>query len=67
MKAFVVSAREGSEAFAHEIQELVRARLSQHEYPRLVEFVGELPKNPAGKVNRRALRERERSSSAVSH
>ena len=67
VKAFVVSAREGSESFTREIQELVRARLSQHEYPRLVEFVGELPKNPAGKVNRRVLRERERSSSAVSH
>ena len=35
----------------------MRARLSQHEYPRLVEFVTELPKTPAGKVNRKILRE----------
>jgi hypothetical protein len=35
----------------------VRQRLSQHEYPRLVEFVAELPKTPAGKVNRKMLRQ----------
>ena len=65
VKAFVVSPRQGSDAFMLEIQELVRGRLSQHEYPRLVEFVDELPKNPAGKVNRKVLRERERASSAA--
>jgi len=36
----------------------VGARLSQHEYPRAVELVEELPKTPAGKTDRRALRER---------
>jgi acetyl-CoA synthetase len=36
----------------------VRARLSQHEYPRQIEFVSELPKTPAGKVNRKMLRDR---------
>jgi acetyl-CoA synthetase len=41
-----------------QIQDLVRSRLSQHEYPRVVTFVAELPKTPAGKVNRKALRER---------
>ena len=34
-------------------------RLSQHEYPRHVAFVAELPKTPAGKVNRKTLREAE--------
>ena len=48
-------------AFQHEIQDLVRARLSHHEYPRLVAFVPELPKTPAGKVNRKVLRDRERA------
>jgi acetyl-CoA synthetase len=38
----------------------VRQRLSHHEYPRLVSFVTELPKTPAGKVNRKVLRDRER-------
>ena len=42
-----------------DIQEFVRTRLSRHEYPRIVAFVAELPKTPAGKVNRKALRERE--------
>ncbi|MES2227286.1 MAG: AMP-binding protein [Pseudomonadota bacterium] len=60
VKAFVVASRPGDEAFALEIQDLVRSSLSQHEYPRQVEFVAELPKTPAGKVNRKVLRERER-------
>jgi acetyl-CoA synthetase len=37
----------------------VRSRLSRHEYPRQIAFVDELPKTPAGKVNRKVLRERE--------
>ena len=39
VKAFVVADRTGDEAFVKEIQDLVRQRLSQHEYPRHVEFV----------------------------
>lgn len=59
VKAFVVSPRAGDEPFVTEIQELVRARLSAHEYPRQIAFVAELPKTPAGKVNRKVLRDRE--------
>jgi acetyl-CoA synthetase len=55
VKAFVVT--KGA-VTAEAIQDLVRTRLSQHEYPRLIEFVSDLPKTPAGKVNRKALRER---------
>ena len=62
VKAFVVARRAGDETFTREIQDRVRQRLSQHEYPRLVAFVAELPKTPAGKVNRKILRERESSS-----
>jgi acetyl-CoA synthetase len=57
VKAYVVSDRAGDDAFARELQELARTRLSQHEYPRRVEFVTALPKTPAGKVNRKALRD----------
>jgi acetyl-CoA synthetase len=57
VKAFVVSARGGDDAFARELQDFTRTRLSQHEYPRQVAFVSALPKTPAGKVNRKALRE----------
>jgi acetyl-CoA synthetase len=59
VKAFIVTDQPHGEALAVQIQEHVRARLSQHEYPRIVSFVAELPKTPAGKVNRKALRERE--------
>ena len=55
--AFVMSDREGNEAFTEEIRDIVRERLGRHEYPRKVVFVTELPKNPAGKVDRRRLRE----------
>ncbi len=58
VKAYIVSARPGDPAFARELQEWTRTRLAQHEYPRQVEFVPELPKTPAGKVNRKVLRER---------
>lgn len=63
VKAFIVSPRRGDDAFARELQEWTRTRLAQHEYPRLVEFVTELPKTPAGKVNRKVLREREAGAS----
>ncbi|MDX2156860.1 MAG: acyl-CoA synthetase [Hyphomicrobiaceae bacterium] len=63
VKAFVVSRRTGDVGFVAEIQEVVRARLSAHEYPRQIAFVAELPKTPAGKVNRKVLREREAAAS----
>jgi acetyl-CoA synthetase len=65
VKAFIVSTRPGDPAFARELQEWTRTRLAQHEYPRRVEFVAELPKTPAGKVNRKALREREAGASCA--
>jgi acetyl-CoA synthetase len=58
-KAFIVSDRRDPE-LARELQELVKTRLSQHEYPRLIELVPELPKTPAGKTDRNALRLRAR-------
>ncbi len=59
VKAFIVTGQPQDDELAREIQDFVRTRLSQHEYPRIVAFVAELPKTPAGKVNRKALRERE--------
>jgi len=66
VKAFVVTERDGDDAFVEEIQALVRTRLSAHEYPRHVAFVSELPKTPAGKVHRKVLRERELAAMAAS-
>ena len=58
-KAFVVAREPGTEALALAIQQLVRSRLSQHEFPRQVAFVDALPKTPAGKINRKVLREQQ--------
>jgi acetyl-CoA synthetase len=44
--------------FARELQEFVRDRLSRHEYPRVIELVDALPRTPAGKIDRKTLRER---------
>ncbi len=57
-KAFVVlrATHSASDALAGELQEHVKARLSKHKYPRIVEFVADVPKNDRGKVDRKALR-----------
>ncbi len=54
----VVVLREGepSEALASELQEHVKAVTAPYKYPRIVEFVSELPKTPSGKIRRSALR-----------
>jgi acetyl-CoA synthetase len=65
VKAFLVTPRSGDEAFIREIQSFVRERLSAHEYPREVAVVDALPKTPAGKVNRKALRDREQKARAA--
>jgi acetyl-CoA synthetase len=61
VKAFLVTSRDNDAGFQKEIQDFVRNRLSQHEYPRQIATLPELPKTPAGKVNRKILRDRERA------
>jgi acetyl-CoA synthetase len=61
VKAFVVLA-EGhapSDELAKEIQAFVRDRLSAYAYPRLIEFVPDLPKTLTGKIRRIELRQQE--------
>jgi acetyl-CoA synthetase len=59
-KAFVVTGgRSPSDDFVDELKNFTRERLSQHEFPRHIAFVSELPKTPAGKVHRKVLRDRE--------
>lgn len=65
VKAFVVSPRPGDDLFVRELQDFTRERLSQHEYPRQVAFVAELPKTPAGKINRKAIRDAEAARRVV--
>jgi acetyl-CoA synthetase len=59
VKAFIVLAegREPSEGLAAEIKRHVRERHSAYAYPRLVEFVPDLPKTLTGKIRRIELRE----------
>ncbi|GAB3102351.1 acyl--CoA ligase [Aestuariicella hydrocarbonica] len=59
VKGFVVTGRAASDEFVKELQTFTRERLAQHEFPRHIEFVSELPKTPAGKVHRKILRDRE--------
>jgi acetyl-CoA synthetase len=66
-KAFVVSERAPSTGYADELKHFTRERLSQHEFPRQIAFVSELPKTPAGKINRKVLRDRERDTTSKEH
>jgi acetyl-CoA synthetase len=61
VKAFIVLAagHEPSDALAQEIKTFVRERLSAYAYPRLIEFMPELPKTLTGKIRRIELRRRE--------
>ncbi len=62
-KAFVVlKERPASpEARAEELKTFVKARLAPHKYPRLLEFIDELPKTATGKIQRFRLRDSEKA------
>jgi len=60
-KAFVVlnpGFTPGAE-LATELQEFVKSTIAPYKYPRLVEFIAELPRTATGKVQRNVLRDRE--------
>src|SRR5690606_11542253 len=54
IKAFVILANNfaASTHLEEELGQFVKKRLSAHAYPRLIEFVTELPKTPSGKIQR---------------
>jgi acetyl-CoA synthetase len=64
VKAFVVLAagHEPSDELGSEIGLFVRDHLSAYAYPRLVEFVEDLPKTLTGKIRRIELRERSKAT-----
>jgi len=66
VKSFIVTDRPQSAEFVDELKNFTRERLSQHEFPRHIEFVSELPKTPAGKIHRKVLRDREAAAAAAS-
>jgi len=61
VKAFVVPKADVTPgpAVAEDIKNFVKKRLAAHEYPREVEFVGELPMTATGKIMRRELKKLE--------
>jgi acetyl-CoA synthetase len=65
VKAFVVAVGgyEPTEQLAEEIKTFVRERHSAYAYPRLIEFVPDLPKTLTGKIRRIELRKREQAPS----
>ncbi|HEV3178717.1 MAG TPA: hypothetical protein VGZ72_22185, partial [Stellaceae bacterium] len=63
VKAFVVL-RPGtvpSDALVQDIQDFAKAEIAPYKYPRIIEFVADLPRTETGKVQRFKLRERERA------
>ncbi len=64
VKAFVVLAggHESSDELAKDISAFVREHLSAYAYPRIVEFVDDLPKTLTGKIRRIELRERSKGT-----
>jgi acyl-coenzyme A synthetase/AMP-(fatty) acid ligase len=63
VKAFVVlrSDTSASPELTRELQEHVKSVTAPYKYPRAIAYVDELPTTVTGKINRRALREIERS------
>ncbi len=57
-KAFVVL-KPGAQAGDAELKAFVKDRLAPYKYPRLIEFVNDLPKTATGKIQRFKLRELE--------
>lgn len=65
VKAVVVARPERRASLTEQdIIDWARERMAAYKYPRLVEFVTELPKAPTGKIAWRELQERERARSA---
>jgi len=56
-RAYVVC-KPGVTLSADELKAFVKDRLAPYKYPRVIEFVDELPKTATGKIQRFKLRER---------
>jgi benzoate-CoA ligase len=63
-KAFVIPAQghEPGEALAETLRAFAKSQLAPYKYPRMIEFVAQLPKTATGKIRRHVLREQEQAS-----
>jgi acetyl-CoA synthetase len=61
VKATIILAKgwSGSDALVKELQNHVKKVTAPYKYPRIIEFVDELPKTISGKIKRKEIRERE--------
>ena len=64
VKAFVVLAEgfQSSAGMARELQDFVKASIAPYKYPRVVEFLTQLPKTQTGKVQRFVLKQQAQQS-----
>ena len=60
-KAYVVL-KSGQAVTADELKAFVKERLAPYKYPRVIEFLPELPKTATGKIQRFKLREMDKLS-----
>jgi acyl-CoA synthetase (AMP-forming)/AMP-acid ligase II len=58
----VVTLREGLKVTGEELIQFCRERMAKYKSPKTVEFLDPLPKNPAGKIVKRELREKYRKA-----
>lgn len=58
-KAFIVlhESHKQNEALSDQLKGFVKDRLAPYKYPRLIQFMDELPKNDRGKIERKKLRD----------
>jgi benzoate-CoA ligase len=54
--------KSGHTATAEELKAFVKERLAPYKYPRVIEFLPELPKTATGKIQRFKLREMDKTS-----
>ena len=66
MKATIVLAAgyEAGEVLTKELQDHVKKVTAPYKYPRIVEYVAELPKTISGKIKRAEIRQRDSEKSA---
>ena len=62
IKAFIIPKNKGliisqNEKIKEDIKKYVKQKLAAHEYPRMIEFINELPMTITGKIIRKTLRE----------
>jgi 2-aminobenzoate-CoA ligase len=57
VKAYVVTAAAAGAVSAASLQDFVKAEIAPYKYPRVIEFVSELPRTATGKLQRFRLRE----------